>query len=96
VLYYAPSDLSGLHGMKHQKIRCTRNWRSNGRREDVVLVNVDPKDAPDGLQAAQVKLIFSFKYGHEDYNCALVHWYIDRDNCADEDTGMRIVRYCSS
>jgi hypothetical protein len=90
-LFYAPSDPSGLHGMKRQKIRCTKNWRSRGRREDVVLVDVDPEDAPDGLQAARVKLIFSFKYGHEDYNCALVHWYTDRDNRADPDTGMRIV-----
>jgi hypothetical protein len=90
-LYYAPSDPSGLHGMKREKIRCTNNWHSRGRREDVVLVAVNPEEAADGLQAARVKLIFTFKYKHEDYNCMLVQWYSDHGYRPDEDTGMRMV-----
>jgi hypothetical protein len=92
-LFYAPSDPSGVHGMKREWIRCTPNWRRRGRRDDCILVDVDPEDAPDGLQAARVKLLFAVQYGHDQvkYPCALVHWYSDHDTEPDPDTGMRVL-----
>jgi hypothetical protein len=82
----------GIHGMKRERIRCTSDWRCRGRREDCVIVDVDPAEAPGGLQAARVKLLFTLKYGQEKpYECALVHWYADHASAPDEDTGMRIL-----
>jgi hypothetical protein len=92
-LYHAPSDPSGVHGMKREAIRCTTNWCRRGRREDCVLVDVDPDDAPGGIQAARLKLLFSVQYGHDrvKYPCALVHWYADHSPDPDPDTGMRVL-----
>jgi hypothetical protein len=92
-LFYAPSNPSGVHGMKREWIRCTSNWHRRGRREDCVLVSVDPDDAPRGLQAARVKLFFSVEYSHNciKYLCALVHWYADHGPDPDPDTGMRVL-----
>lgn len=89
-LFHAPSDPSGIHGMKREWIRCTPNWRRRGRREDCVLVDVDPDEAPGGLQAAHVKLLFTLTYGKEKpFECALVHWYANHSAEPDKTTGMR-------
>jgi hypothetical protein len=90
-LYHAPSDPSGKHGMRREWIRCTPDWRGRGHRQDCVLVDVDPDDAPEGLQAARVKLFFALEYRKTRYECALVHWYSDHSDKPDPDTGMRVV-----
>jgi hypothetical protein len=90
-LYHAPSDPSGVHGMRREWIRCTSNWRGRGCREDCVLVDVDAEDAPNGLQAARARLFFSLEYQNIHYECALLHWYSDHSDKADPDTGMRIL-----
>jgi hypothetical protein len=90
-LFHAPSDPSGIHGMKRERIHCTQQWRSRGPREDCMLVAVDPEDAMDGLQAARVKLFFSLEYEEEMFHCALVHWYDDYSEDLDSDTGMRVI-----
>ncbi|KAI6144676.1 hypothetical protein BKA82DRAFT_4330895 [Pisolithus tinctorius] len=33
-MFYAPSDMSGLHGMCHEHIRCSPMWRNEGPRYD--------------------------------------------------------------
>jgi hypothetical protein len=90
-LYHAPSNLSGLHGMKHKWIRCTSNWRGCGHKEDCVPVDVDSGNAPGGLQAACIKLFFLLKYGKILDKCALMQWYTDHLDHPDPDTGMRMV-----
>jgi hypothetical protein len=87
-LFHAPSDPSGIHGMKREWIRCTANVKGR-KREDCVLVNVDPTEAPGGIQAARVKLLFKLKYRQVEHECALVHWYADLGQ--DADIGMRVV-----
>jgi hypothetical protein len=44
-----------------------------------------------GLTVAQVRLLFAFTYRRQDYRCALVNWFVRRDDEVDEDTGMWIV-----
>jgi hypothetical protein len=90
-LFYAPSDPSGIHGMKRERIHCTAAWRGRPR-EDCVLVKVDDEEAPGGIQAARIKLFFTLTYQQKVHECALVHWYSDLlPNESDPDTGMRVV-----
>jgi hypothetical protein len=89
VLYHATSDPSS-HGLKSEYIRCPLAGNASARR-DCVLVDVDPAEALRGIQVARVMLIFSFEYGHEPFNCALVHWFNDVGDRPNPDTGMRMV-----
>ncbi|KAJ4497758.1 hypothetical protein C8R41DRAFT_894448 [Lentinula lateritia] len=74
-VFFAPSDDSGIRGMKQERIRCTPSWYGVERR-DCVLVTVD-EDKPGfrGMSAAHVLLLFSFRHEGITYPCALVHWY---------------------
>jgi hypothetical protein len=90
-LYHAPSDPSS-HGLQRERMHCYCGSASRGSRRDCVLVEVDPKESPGGVQAARLKLIFSFEYGNEPFDCALVHWYNDISQDPDVDTGMRMVK----
>ncbi|KAF4578381.1 hypothetical protein EYR36_000188 [Pleurotus pulmonarius] len=36
--FFAPSDLSGIHGMRRERIRSTPDWRGGGERRDCALV----------------------------------------------------------
>ena len=74
VVYYAPSDVSGLRGMHRERIRSVQSWYSGRPRRDCVFVgNSDSPDAPGfkGLLVARVYLFFSFKYDDVYYPCAL-------------------------
>ncbi|KAH9011269.1 hypothetical protein EDB84DRAFT_1540472 [Lactarius hengduanensis] len=95
-VFYAPSDLSGLGGLRHERIRSTQSWYGGPPRRDCVFVgNRDLPDAPGmrGLLVARVLLFFSFvDQGSTKYPCALVHWFsIVGDDPCDE-TGMWIVK----
>jgi len=90
--FYAPSDLSGIDGMRCEHIRATPRWQGGDPRYDCVFVNTDPsKDGMRGLEVARVHLFFSFKYQNITYPCALVQWYSHDGDEPDEDTGMWIV-----
>ncbi|KAH9021546.1 hypothetical protein EDB84DRAFT_1589616 [Lactarius hengduanensis] len=58
-IFYAPSDVSGSHGMHRQIIRSTPSWRSGppGMR---------------GLIVGRVRTFFSFTYNETVYPCALI------------------------
>ncbi|KAI0364600.1 hypothetical protein BV20DRAFT_955911, partial [Pilatotrama ljubarskyi] len=90
--FYAPSDPSGVGGMRRELIRATPQWRGAGARYDCVFVNRSNRDAGLlGMEVARVRLFFSFKYGARRYPCAAVHWYRRKDEHVDQDTGMWIV-----
>jgi hypothetical protein len=77
-VFYAPSDLSGLGGLRHERIRSTPSWYGGAPRRDCVFVgNTDRPDAPGmrGLLVARVHLFFSFVHDGTKYPCALVHWF---------------------
>ncbi|KAJ3513244.1 hypothetical protein NLJ89_g3056 [Agrocybe chaxingu] len=93
-VYYAPSDISGLGGMHHKRIRSVRLWYSSHPRYDRVFIgNSDSPDALGfrGLLVARVFLFFSFKHDGVAYPCALVHWFSAIGDSPDDETGMWVV-----
>ena len=90
--FHAPSDISGITGMRHEHIRATASWRKGPARYDCVLVNVDPSiDGARGFEIARVFLFFSFQHQGKEYPCALIQWYTFVGLEPDEDTGFWLV-----
>ena len=95
VVYYAPSDISGLRGMHQERIRSTSCWyRGRARRDCVFIGDADSPDAPGfkSLLVARVFLFFSFKYDNIRYPCALIHWFSTLGDTPDDETGMWVVQ----
>jgi len=87
--FYAPSDESGIRGMKRERIRATPTWRNRGARYDCALIVEDEeKEGMKGLNAARVKMFFSFDYHGITYPCALVEWFKTIGRAPDKVTGM--------
>ena len=94
VVFYAPSDFSGLRGMHQERIRSAASWHHGRPRRDCVYVgNSDSPDAPGfkSLLVARVHLFFSFRHDDVSYPCALVHWFSTVGNAPDDETTMWIV-----
>ncbi|KAG1891996.1 hypothetical protein F4604DRAFT_1565619 [Suillus subluteus] len=91
--FYAPSDPSGIGGMRHEHIRACPLWRNEYPRNDCVFINTDSNaEGMRGLEIARVICFFSFKHDWEVYSCVLIQWFDKIGDCADEDTGMWMVR----
>ncbi|KAH9957482.1 hypothetical protein BGW80DRAFT_1185947 [Lactifluus volemus] len=89
--FFAPSDPSGIHGMRRERIRSTPSWRGQGPRRDCTFVTEDDeKPGVRGLNIARVTLFFSFLYYGTEYPCALLEWFTRVG--LDQMTGMWIVR----
>ncbi|KAK7027767.1 hypothetical protein R3P38DRAFT_2623597 [Favolaschia claudopus] len=88
-VFYAPSDVCGVGGMHHERIRATKSWYRGPPRYDCVFLEHDP-DAPGfrGLHAARVHLFFRFKFQGIDYPCALIHWFSAYGDEPCPDTGL--------
>ncbi|GLB41297.1 hypothetical protein LshimejAT787_0905120 [Lyophyllum shimeji] len=59
-VFYAPSDLSGVGGMRHERIRAARSWYGGAPRYDCVFVGKSDEAGFRGLHVARVFLLFSF------------------------------------
>lgn len=91
--FYAPSDPSGITGMRREHIRAVPSWRRGPGRYDCVFINTHPElEGMRGLDVARVLLLFSFVFNNKIYPCALVHWFSLIHKERDEDTGMWMVR----
>ncbi|KAI5989362.1 hypothetical protein EDD15DRAFT_2460679 [Pisolithus albus] len=94
--FYAPSDLSGLGGMRTEFIRSAPLWRNEAPRYDCVFVGTNSTDPSEtGMQAYEVARVFSFfsfKYKGVRYPCAVIRWFDKIGDGPDEDTGMWMVR----
>ncbi|KAJ7107151.1 hypothetical protein C8R43DRAFT_1114272 [Mycena crocata] len=91
-VFYAPSDISGVGGMHHERIRATKTWYRGPPRYDCVFLEHDTEAAGfRGLHAARVRLFFRFKFRDVEYPCALIHWFSARGDSPCPDTGMWIV-----
>jgi hypothetical protein len=91
--FYAPSDLSGVGGMRRERIRAVQSWKNGPPRYDCIFV--DTKSAAEGmrgLDVGRVRLFFSFEFRGETYPCALIQWFLRIGDNPDEDTGMWIVK----
>ena len=89
-VYYAPSDICGIHGMARECIHATLWWgKFHVPHYDTAFAVTDP-DIPgmEGLNITRVKCIFSFKHNGQMYLCALVHWFSKINEEPDFNTGM--------
>ncbi|KAG2116938.1 hypothetical protein DEU56DRAFT_874133 [Suillus clintonianus] len=76
--FFAPSDLSGIGGMRYERIRAVDSWRNGPGRYDCVFVSTD-------------SLFFSLKHDGITYPCALVQWFKHVADSPDEITGMWVI-----
>ncbi len=91
--FFAPSDESGIRGMRRERIRSTHMWRNQGPRRDCALVVKDEtKPGIKGLTPVRVMLFFSFTHRGCTYPCAFVEWFKKYGSHPDKDTGMWRVR----
>ncbi len=75
-IFFAPSDISGVGGMRKEVIRATPTWRRAGPRYDCVFVETDSSvDGFQGLHVARIKLFFSFTHKDHEFSCAIIHWF---------------------
>ncbi|KAG1897368.1 uncharacterized protein F5891DRAFT_1129955 [Suillus fuscotomentosus] len=90
--FLAPSDPSGVSGMRREHIRACPLWRNEYLHNDCVFINTD-SDAQgmQGLEVARIICFFSFIHNWEGYPCALIQWFDKIGDCANEDTGMWMV-----
>ncbi|KAG1860759.1 hypothetical protein F4604DRAFT_1882540 [Suillus subluteus] len=90
--FYAPSDLSGIGGMRIEHIHACPMWRNKAPCYDCVFINIGSEDVGiRGLKVARIRTFFSFNYGGITYLCAVVRWFDIIGDLPDEDTGMWMV-----
>ncbi|KAG1830283.1 hypothetical protein F4604DRAFT_1887434 [Suillus subluteus] len=90
--FYAPSDPSGIGGMRHEHIRACPLWRNKYPRNDCIFINTgSDAEGMRGLEVARVICFFSFNHNWEVYPCALIHWFEKISDDPDENTGMWMV-----
>jgi hypothetical protein len=94
-IFFAPSDPSGIQGMRKEQIWSNAAWRGNQLRCDCVLIETegDLTGPLSGYTVARVLFFFSFVDTGKTFPCALVWWYALTDDSGhqDEDTGMWMV-----
>lgn len=90
--FFAPSDNSGMGGMRRERIRATRSWRRGAYRFDCVFAQKDSNlRGMMGLHAARVRLFMSFTFEGRRFPCALVEWFSLVGETPDDETGMWVV-----
>ncbi|KAG2107667.1 uncharacterized protein F5147DRAFT_745903 [Suillus discolor] len=91
-MFFAPSNLSGIGGMKHEYIRVSPKWRTGHACKDCVLVITDSNaHGMRGMDIAQVLTFFSFRLRDVRYPCTVVCWFNRVGNAPDDNTGMWMV-----
>lgn len=90
--FFAPSDESGIHGMRREWIRSTPSWRGKHQRRDCALI-VEDDNQPGfrGMSVVRVHLFFSFKHSGRTIPCALIRWFKRRGQRPDPSTGLWVV-----
>ncbi|KAF8834044.1 hypothetical protein BDN67DRAFT_915727 [Paxillus ammoniavirescens] len=92
-MFYAPSDISGIHGMRREWIRSTPSWQKKHRRHDCVFIVVDQSQpGMRGMVVGRVKLFFSFVCNDITYPCVLVDRFARVGRIPDPVTGLWKVR----
>jgi hypothetical protein len=91
--FYAPSDLSGIGGMRQERIHAVPTWfRGRGRYDTMLLSKDANQDGFAGLYAVRALLFLSFTFAGITYPCSLVHWFSTVGDRPDDITGMWKVR----
>jgi hypothetical protein len=91
-IFWAPSDPSGIAGMRQERIRATSSWKKGAPQHDCMFLSKDPLVAGfRGLHVVRALLFFSFKHNGVLYPCALVQWFLPVGDEPDETTKMWVV-----
>ncbi|KAG2153474.1 uncharacterized protein EDB93DRAFT_1248739 [Suillus bovinus] len=91
--FHAPSDLSGVGGMKRKYIRACTLWRNECARNDCVFVITDPDNhGMGGMDVVRVMAFFSLRHHGRRIPCAVIRWFNRVGDAPDPDTGMWIVK----
>lgn len=92
--FYAPSDLCGAGGMRHELIRSNPVWQGEYPRHDTMFVTTTDTEHSGfmGMCVGRVYLFFSFVHEGVYYRCALVHWFIPVGNSVHDETGQWVVK----
>ncbi|KAH9944801.1 hypothetical protein B0H21DRAFT_862719 [Amylocystis lapponica] len=92
-MFYAPSDISGLGGMRRERIRATPVWRGDaaGRYDCAYIENDATKRGLRGLHVGRVRLFMLLRHRAISYPCALIEWFVPISQEPDPNTGMWIV-----
>jgi len=87
--FHAPSDISGVGGMRRERIRAVKSWRKGPGRYDTIFINTNSSmEGMEGLDVARARLFFSFSHEGVEYPCAVVQWFSRVGDSPDELTGM--------
>ena len=84
--FHAPSNLSGIGGMKCECIHAVAHWQKCPGHYNTMFINTASNNTPNNngdsavcrilsLDVAQAHLFFSFALDGVKYQCALVHWF---------------------
>ncbi|KAL6308722.1 hypothetical protein BKA93DRAFT_725077 [Sparassis latifolia] len=91
--YFAPSDPSGIGGMRHEYIRATPSWRHAGMHFDCSFIkSPSTDDGVDAFEVARILLFFTIHFRDIQYSCVLIRRYELVNDRPDRDTGMWIIR----
>ena len=92
--FYAPSDLRGVGGMRHELIRSNPVWQGEYPRYDMVFITTTNSDHNGFMSmcVGRVYLFFLFVYKQIDYHCALVHWFVPVGKSVHDETGQWVVK----
>ncbi|KAG2084606.1 uncharacterized protein F5147DRAFT_748792 [Suillus discolor] len=82
--FFAPSDPSGVGGMRREHIRVVPSWRRGPAHNDTVFINTGSEDGINGMEVSRVL--------GKTFPCALIHWFKLFANEPNPDTGMWMVR----
>ncbi|KAG1761287.1 hypothetical protein EV702DRAFT_1183336 [Suillus placidus] len=82
--FFAPSNLSGISGMRYKRIRAVDMWRNGPGCYDCVFVSTD--SSADGMRSLDIA-----RHDGITYPCALVQWFKRVADSPDEITGMWVV-----
>ncbi|KAG1765450.1 hypothetical protein EDD22DRAFT_978772 [Suillus occidentalis] len=94
--FFAPSNLSGIGGMKCEHIHVSPNWRNGHACKDCVFVITDPNiHGMRGMDVAWVLTFFLFWLRGGFYPCAVVRWFNRVGNTPDDETGLWMVKLSS-
>lgn len=101
--FHAPSNLSGVGGMKCKHIHAIGCWRKCPGCYDTMFINTSSNNASVntedlsvhgilGLEVAHAHLFFSFALDGVKYQCTKVHWFSRTTNMLHNVTGMHVIK----
>ena len=101
--FHAPSNLSGIGGMKCECIHAVAHWQKCPGHYNTMFINTASNNTSNNngdsavcrilsLDLAQAHLFFSFALDGVKYQCALVHWFSHTIDMPHNVTGMHAVK----